>query len=55
MITRDGIAVPVLVACTVPGCVAGQWVYPGGEADHQAATGHAPVAGRPLCPVLAVG
>jgi hypothetical protein len=26
-----------------------------GRADHQAATGHAPVAGRALCPLAGVG
>jgi hypothetical protein len=31
----------------------GQYLDPGGEADHRAVAGHAPAAGRPLCPVLA--
>jgi hypothetical protein len=26
-----------------------------GRADHQAAAGHVPVPGRPLCPVMGVG
>jgi hypothetical protein len=26
-----------------------------GRADHQAATGHWPAPGRPLCPIMAVG
>jgi hypothetical protein len=46
----------VLWSCTVTGCPAGNYLDdPQGHADHQAVYGHSPVAGRPLCPVAAVG
>jgi hypothetical protein len=47
---------PVLWSCTATGCPGGNYLNDQqGQADHQAAYGHQPVAGRPLCPVAAVG
>ena len=48
--------VPVLWACTVPGCPGRQYIDdPQGQADHAARFGHWPIPGRPLCVVAAVG
>jgi hypothetical protein len=55
LVDVDGLVVPIIRACAVPGCTVGQYIDPLGEADHQAAAGHVPVPGRPLCPVMGVG
>jgi len=47
---KDG--TPVLWSCAATGCPSGNYINdPQGWADHQAATGHRPMPGRPLCPV----
>jgi hypothetical protein len=55
LVDVDGRVIPILRACTEPGCIVGQYLDPAGEADHQARAGHWPAPGRPLCPLLAVG
>jgi hypothetical protein len=48
--------VPILWSCIATGCAGGNFINDQqGQADHQAAFGHWPVAGRPLCVVAAVG
>ena len=51
----DGLAVPIIRACAVPGCTVGQYLDPGDQGEHQARAGHAPVPGRPLCPIAGAG
>jgi hypothetical protein len=50
-------APPILWSCLAcGGQPPGQYLDDAtGRADHQAATGHAPIAGRPLFPIAGVG